>query len=183
MCRKLKSIRCWIPDTRYSTSNENLHKMPYGRASRIGSRGFTPLEISERLRKRDKKVRFLTGFTLTEVIIASALLLIAMVPILKALTSGHVTTVIIQRRSHSLMLAQAKLDEIRARSIYNYTSGSFTQSHLSLDGAYLCNIDDEPENSNLRKISISVGYDQNSNNHLEGDEVEVTLATYFARRW
>jgi hypothetical protein len=114
---------------------------------------------------------------------ASALLIIAMVPILKALTSGYVTTVIIQRRINSLMLAQAKLDEIRARSIYNYTSGSFTQSHLSLDGSYLCNISDNPESSNLRKIIISVGYDVNSNNQLESDEVEVTLATFFARRW
>jgi type II secretory pathway pseudopilin PulG len=183
MCRKLKSIRCLIPYIQYSTSNESLNMMPYGRASRIWHRGFDPLEISGRLRERDEKVRFLTGFTLTEVVMASALLIIALVPILKALTSGHVTAVIIQRRSHSLMLAQAKLDEIRARSIYNYIGGSFTQSHLSLDGAYLCNIDDDPESSNLRKITISVGYDQNSNNHLEGDEVEVTLSTYFARRW
>jgi prepilin-type N-terminal cleavage/methylation domain-containing protein len=123
------------------------------------------------------------GFTLTEVIMASALLVIAMVPILKALTIGHVTHAIIQRRSQSLMLAQSKLDEIRARSIYDYTGGSFTQRHLSLDGQYLCNIDDEYESSNLRKITISVGYDLNGNNRLTNDEIEVTLATYFARRW
>ncbi len=123
------------------------------------------------------------GFTLTEVIMASALLIIALVPILKALTIGHITTVVVQRRSLSLMLAQAKLDEIKARSIYNYAAGSFTQSHLSLDGKYLCNIDDTTVSSNLRKITISVGYDQNNNNQLGNDEVEVTLATYFARRW
>lgn len=123
------------------------------------------------------------GFTLTEVIMASALLIIAMVPILKALTTGHVTHAIIQRRSQSLMLAQSKLDEIRARSIYNYTGGSFRQRHLSLGGQYLCNIDDAYESSNLRKITISVGYDLNGNNRLTNDEIEVTLATYFARRW
>lgn len=123
------------------------------------------------------------GFTLTEVIMASVLLIVAMVPILKALTTGHVTHVIIQHRSQSLMLAQSKLDEIRARSIYNYTGGSFTQRHLSLDGQYLCNIDDVYESSNLRKITISVGYDLNGNNRLTNDEIEVTLATYFARRW
>ncbi|OHB59965.1 MAG: hypothetical protein A2167_06585 [Planctomycetes bacterium RBG_13_46_10] len=114
---------------------------------------------------------------------ASALLIIAMVPVLKALTSGYVTTIIIQHRMNSLMLVQAKLDEIRARSIYNYTGGSFTQSHLSLDGSYLCNINDVTMSSNLRKITISVGYDQNNNNQLGDDEIEVTLATYFARRW
>jgi type II secretory pathway pseudopilin PulG len=153
------------------------------RESRSRRRGFTPLEIPKRLRMRDEKVRFLTGFTLTEVIMASVLLIIAMVPVLKALTAAHVTTVIVQRRSHSLMLAQAKLDELRARSIYHYTDGSFTQRHLSLGGRYLCNIVDVHENSNLRKVTVSVGYDLNDNDRLTNDEIEVTLATCFARRW
>ncbi len=153
------------------------------RVSSIEYRGFAPLEIPKRLRIRDEKVRFLTGFTLTEVIMASALLIIAVVPILKALTAAHVTTVVVQRRSHSLILAQAKLDELRARSIYHYTDGSFTQRHLSLGGRYLCNIVDVRENSNLRKVTVSVGYDLNDNDRLTNDEIEVTLATCFARRW
>jgi type II secretory pathway pseudopilin PulG len=123
------------------------------------------------------------GFTLTEVIVASTLLIIAMVPILKALTSGHVTSAIIQRRSYSLILAQAKLDEIKARSIYNYNSSTFTITNESLDGSYLCNINDDSEGSNLRKITISVGYDINGNGQLTDDEIEVTLATYLAKRW
>ena len=122
------------------------------------------------------------GFTLTEVIMASALLIIAIVPILKALTSAHVTTITIEQRTRSLILARAKLDEIRARSIYNYT-GTFTETSTSLDGQYLCTVTDVPEGSNLRKIAVSVGYDLNSNNLLADDEVEVTLATYIARRW
>lgn len=143
---------------------------------------FRRQKTEDRIKDRVSSIQY-RGFTLTEVIMASALLIIAMVPILKALTAGHVTTVIVQRRSHSLMLAQAKLDELRAHSIYNYTDGSFTQSHLSLDGQYLCNIDDVPDDSDLRKITISVGYDLNDNNQLTDDEIEVTLATYFARRW
>jgi len=122
------------------------------------------------------------GFTLTEVIVASALLIIAIVPILKALTSCHLTTTIVQRRTHSLTLAQAKLDEIRARSIYNYTD-TFTQMHVSLDGPYLCNVDDTSESSDLRKITVSVGCDLNGNNLLTDEEIEVTLATLVARRW
>lgn len=122
------------------------------------------------------------GFTLTEVVVASALLIIAIVPILKALTGAQVTSTIIERKTRSLTLAQAKLDEIRARSIYNYSS-NFVETSTSLDGPYLCSVVDTTVSSNLRTIEISVGYDLNNNNELEADEVEVTLATLVARRW
>ena len=123
-----------------------------------------------------------TGFTLTEVVVASALLIIAIVPILKALTGAHVTSTIIERKTRSLTLAQAKLDEIRALSIYNYSS-NFVETSTSLDGPYLCSVVDTTVSSNLRTIEISVGYDLNNNNELEADEAEVTLATLVARRW
>jgi len=122
------------------------------------------------------------GFTLTEVVVASAILIIAIVPILRALTSAHLSTTIIEHRTHSLILAQAKLDEIRARSIYNYSS-SFTETSTSLDGPYLCSVADTTVSSNLRKITVSVGYDLNVNSTLEADEIEITLATLVARRW
>jgi len=122
------------------------------------------------------------GFTLTEVVIASTLLIIAMVPILKALTTAFVTTSAIERKTHSLMLAQGKLDEIRARSIYHY-SDSFTETNCSVDGSYLCNVDDSSVSADLREITISVGYDLNGDSGLASNEVEVTLATLVARRW
>ncbi|MFB0524566.1 MAG: hypothetical protein ACETVZ_03435 [Phycisphaerae bacterium] len=122
------------------------------------------------------------GFTLTEVIVASTLLILAIVPILKALTTAHVSTTIIERRTHSLILAQAKLDEIKARSIYNYGS-TFTETNSSLDGSYLGNVEDSSVSSNLRKITVTVGYDLNGNSNLADDEIEVTLATYIAKRW
>jgi len=129
-----------------------------------------------------KTSRARAGLTLTEVVIASALLIIALVPILKGLTSVHLGTVIIERKSRSLMLAQAKLDEIKARSVYHY-SDTFAEANLSLDGSYLCNATDESAGPNLRTITVSVGYDLNGDNILESDEIEVALATYIAKRW
>ncbi len=125
-----------------------------------------------------------TGFTITEVVVASALLIIAMVPILKALTSAHVSTAFIEYKTRSLTLAQAKLDEIKARSIYDYTNGgaSFAESNTSLDGSYLCNVTDDSGDP-LKTITVSVGYDVNGDNTLAADEIEVTLATLLARRW
>ena len=134
-------------------------------------------------RKSKIKNRF-AGFTLTEVVVASGLLIVAIVPILKALTSAHLSTVIIERRTRSLTLAQAKLDEIKARSIYNYTNGgaSFAENNTSLDGSYLCNVTDDSADP-LKTITVSVGYDLNGDSTLATDEIEVTLTTLLARRW
>ena len=117
------------------------------------------------------------GLTITEVIVASALLVIALVPILKALTAVHVGTVAIERKTVSLTLAEAKLNEIRARSIYNYTNSNGT----SLDGSYLCKVVDDLGDP-LKKVTVSVGCDLNGNRQLEDNEVEITLASYVARR-
>ena len=122
------------------------------------------------------------GFTLTEVVIASSLLIIAIVPILKALTTAQVTSTIIEQRTRSLTLAQAKLDEIKARSVYNY-SDTFTETNTVLEGLYLCNVEDTVVSDNLRQIKVLVGLDNNSNSTLNTDEIEITLTTLIARRW
>ncbi len=113
---------------------------------------------------------------------ASALLLIVMVPILKALTSAHVSATIIEQKTRSLMLTQAKLDDIRARSVYHYDD-SYMETDSSVDGSYLCNVSDSAVNADLRQITVSVGYDLSGNSVLDAGEIQVTLATLLARRW
>jgi prepilin-type N-terminal cleavage/methylation domain-containing protein len=131
-----------------------------------------------RISKRSK------GLTLIEVVIAAALLAIVLVPILRSLTIAHASTVKVEHKSRSLILAQAKLEEIRARSIYDYTNGgnSFAESDTVLDGSYLCNVTDDADDR-LKTIAVSVGFDTNSNGSLSGDEVNITLTTLIARRW
>ena len=124
--------------------------------------------------------KFPDGVTLTEVVVASTLLLVAVVPILKALTIGQATGAGIERRTCCLALAQGKLDEIRARSVYHYPE-SFEEDDTVLSGAYLCNVTDDGDAA-LRLISVSVGYDRNGDADLADTEIEVTLTTYVARR-
>ncbi len=69
------------------------------------------------------------GFTLTEVVVASTLLILAIVPILKALTGSYLASTLIERKTSSLFLSHAKLDEIKARSIYDYAS-SFDETEV-----------------------------------------------------
>lgn len=122
------------------------------------------------------------GFTLTEVLVAAMLLTLVMVPILKGLTSAHALDIKIERRMRSLTLAEAKLEDIRGRSIYNYGL-DFNDPSSSVDGAYLCRVVDVSGGVDLRSILVSVGYDENGNGTLEGGEVEVTLKTLIAKRW
>jgi Tfp pilus assembly protein PilV len=122
------------------------------------------------------------GFTFTEVVTASLLLVVAIVPILKGLSITHFHNKVIKYKTRSLTLAQSKLDRIKVRSIYHYAD-TFSQSNLSLDGLYLCNVADTTAGANLRKIVVSVGYDLNKDDQLADDEILVTLSTYIARRW
>ena len=122
------------------------------------------------------------GFTLTEVVVASALLIIAIVPILRALTSAHVTSTIIERKTRCLTLAQAKLDEIKARSIYNFDQ-DFRESDTPLGGSYLCDVDESSGGGDSKQITVLVGYDQDGDSNLDNDEIEVDLVTLVARRW
>lgn len=122
------------------------------------------------------------GFTLTEVMMASALLIAAIAPILKALTMAHYSSSRIERKTTSLLLAQEKLEDIKVRSIYSYAA-NYSASSESLTGAYLGSVTDTSVGTNLRRIAVSVGHDTNGNGSLAGSEVLVVLETLIARRW
>jgi Tfp pilus assembly protein PilV len=138
------------------------------------------------MRGKLKTTKRFAGLTLIEVVIAAALLAAAVVPILKCLTIVHSSASKIEHKSRSLLLAQGKLNEIRARSIYHYTNGGaaggFAETGTSLDGLYLCNVTDNKADP-LKTITVSVGFDSNGDSSLSPDEVDFTLATLIARRW
>ncbi len=132
-----------------------------------------------RMRSGVRSVR--SGVTLTEAVVASALLLIAVVPVLKALVIAQTTDRAVERRTRSLMFAQRELERIEARSIYHYDD-SFAGTSMALDGSFLASVADD-EDSSLRQITVSVGQDRNGDGLLASDEIEVRLCTYLARRW
>ena len=124
------------------------------------------------------------GLTLIEVVASSILLVVVMIPILKCLTISHITSIKIEHKTLSLILAQGKIDQIKVHAIYDYTNGgaTFTESNVSLDGSYLCNVTDDSADP-LKTIVVSVGYDSNSDGTMSNDEVDSSLATLIARRW
>lgn len=123
-----------------------------------------------------------SGFTLSEVVVASSILAFAMVPILKGLANAHRTSAIIEYKTRSLSYAQLKLEEVKARSIYDYDS-SLAETDTSLGDKYFCNVSDSVVNADLRSITVSTGYDENADNVLSNDEIKINLKTMLARRW
>ena len=122
------------------------------------------------------------GITLTEVVVTSVLLAFALVPILKALTQANLNSVVIERRTQSLCLAQAKLNQLQAQSTYNFADIA-TQNNEVLSGSYLCNTTVTTVSSYLKSIKVDVGLDRNANGTLGSDEIEITLQTQIAQRW
>jgi Tfp pilus assembly protein PilV len=127
-----------------------------------------------------RSARRSAGVTLVEVVVASSLLAIAIVPILKALSTATLTATKLEWKTQSLALAQAKLEEVKARSIYHYDDW-FAEDSTLLEGSYRCTVSDDRHVS-LRLVSVSVGCDANLDGSLASSEVEVTLTTYIARR-
>lgn len=111
---------------------------------------------------------------------ASTILIVAVVPILKALSAATLTQTRIERKTQSIALARGKLDEIRARCLHHYDS-SFSETSAPLSNSYLCNVSDD-EDASLRLLTVCVGFDTNGDGILSAGEVEVTLATYIAKR-
>ncbi len=125
--------------------------------------------------------RRLAGVTLTEVIVASALLVISIIPLLRALTIAQMTDRAVERKSWSLMLAQAELDRIRDRSVYGYDH-DFNATSSPLCSGYLCSVADDRD-PGLRTVTVFVGADRNGDGILSSEEIEVRLGTRLARRW
>jgi type II secretory pathway pseudopilin PulG len=136
-------------------------------------------KLNKKSKRRCRKAR---AFTLTEVVVASGLLVVAMVPILRGLTAAHFGARIIEKKTASLSLAQTKLDEIKVRSIYNY-SGTYAETNTDMGNSYLCSVTVSAIGANLKNITVDVGHDNDGNSVLAAGEISVTLETLIAKRW
>jgi Tfp pilus assembly protein PilV len=134
-------------------------------------------------RKYSEDNRRHKGLSIIEVVMASVLLVVAMVPILNSLTNANMMSSEIERKTQALILAQGELESIRASSVYSFGSaGSFTANDVVLSGSYLCNVTDTLLSTDLKQITVSVGYDDNGDGVLSSNEVLVTLTTCIANR-
>ena len=121
------------------------------------------------------------GYTLVEVLVASALLIAVSVPMLKALTRSYVFSNSIQYKTKSVVLAKSRLDRARAICANQYTT-SLTENNTDMGQGYLCSVSDTGYSSDIRKVTVTCGYDRDEDGTLDAGEIEITLTSKIARR-
>jgi len=130
---------------------------------------------------RRLRFKFKKGYTLTEVLVASALLILVSVPMFKALTANYVFSNSIQYKTKSVIYAKSRLDRARAIAAGNYNT-ALVESNTSLGEGYFCSVTDTGFAGNIRTVSVSAGYDNDEDGTLDTGEVQITLNTLIARR-
>jgi len=121
------------------------------------------------------------GFTLTELLVSTFLLSIAIVPIVKYLAETQVLSRRMERATKAVFLAQRRMEKIEAQTLKNFGADR-SASNVQLMPGYLCNVTDGQEGPLLKSIKVSVGYDTNGNGILDADEINITLDTKLAKR-
>ena len=124
--------------------------------------------------------RFPSGITLAEVVVASSLLIVSLIPILKAMTTTQMTGRLVEQKTIALVYAEAKLDHIKARSVNDF-SEDFNESSVLLGNGCYGTVSDDG-NATLKTITVSTGFDNNQNSQLDASEAVVTLMTLIAKR-
>lgn len=119
------------------------------------------------------------GVTFTEIVVASALLMASIAPILRSMSIAQITTRKIETKSCSLVLAQGRIASCRAQAVQDYEV-SLAVSNDDCGNGYLCTITDD-QDSNCRTIMVSVGLDHDENDSLSSDEISVRLSTLIAK--
>jgi hypothetical protein len=112
-----------------------------------------------------------------------------MVPILKGLTSVHLTASLVEQRTNSLNYAQTILEDIKARTIYDY-DGNYNETNrgvkeviTGVNESYLYTSRIVVQGSDLKQMTVVAGYDKNDDGILQAAEILVTLDTLIAQRW
>ena len=119
-----------------------------------------------------------TGLTLMEVLVASALLGIALVPAFDMVTRGMVLARDVEVRSRAVFLAEREMETALATAAQNFGTSLAKQSQ-DLGGGYRATMTETT--SGLKKtVAVQVGFDTDSNGTLSSSEVLVTFATIVA---
>jgi len=119
-----------------------------------------------------------TGLTLMEVLVASALLGVALVPAFDMVTRGMVLARDVEVRSRAVFLAEREMETALATAGQNFST-SLAKPSQDLGDGYRATVTETV--SGLKKtVAVQVGFDADSNGTLSSGEVLVTFATVVA---
>ena len=121
------------------------------------------------------------AFTLVEVMASVLILSGAIVTIVMYAADGLATSLDIERRVKSTLLAETEMEKIK-NTLRKSFDTDFTVWPSSLGSNYLVNRTATDVNTTLKIIEVSVGYDEDNNGSLAAGEIMVTLTTQNAER-
>jgi type II secretory pathway pseudopilin PulG len=114
--------------------------------------------------------------TLVELMLATALLGIAAVPIVQAYGHGLATSRQVEMRTRATLLAHQQMETAVAAAMANYSQNLGATSQ-SLGGGYLATIVQTTKSTYTRLVTVQVGYDTDGDHVLDSSEVLVTFGT------
>ena len=120
--------------------------------------------------------RFYRGMTLVEVLLATTLLAVALVPVFSMMPQALAMTRQIEVRTRATFLAQQEMERILVEAPGNF-SRDFSAAAKDLGNGYLASITDAPYGASAKQITVQVGQDTSGDGALAGGEALVTLVT------
>ncbi len=156
---------------------------------KLKKNGFTPLETIQGPTP-EKKPRFLTGFTLVEILASVLVMTVVIVPLMIYGAGNLAMDVEIRQKIKCQMLTEAELERMKERLRISFSEGFTSKSRWPTNlkkrdssyNHYLVDRTVTVVTSTLKMIEISGGYDTDKNDSLGTDETMVTLATQYAKR-
>jgi len=121
------------------------------------------------------------GFTFIEVLASVLILAGATVPIITFAADSLSTSMEIERRVKSTLLAEGEMEKIKNILRKSFDT-DFTAWPSSLGNNYFAERTSTDISSTLKIIEVSVGYDTDGNGSLGTGEIMITLKTQYAER-
>ena len=118
------------------------------------------------------------GLTLMEVLVASALLGIALVPAFDMVTRGMVLARDVEVRSRAVFLAEREMEIALAKATENFST-SLAKPSADLGDGYRATVT-ESTSGLMKTVIVQAGFDTNTNGVLGSDEVLASFATIVA---
>ncbi len=113
--------------------------------------------------------------TLVEVLVASALLGVALVPVFDMVTRGLVLSQEVQRRSQAVLLAEREMEDALAKAARDF-SLSLAKTNQPLGDGYLVTVT-QVAGSRRKTLHVEVGRDVDASSTLSAGEVLAALST------
>ncbi|MCH7556604.1 MAG: prepilin-type N-terminal cleavage/methylation domain-containing protein [Planctomycetes bacterium] len=121
------------------------------------------------------------GFTLVEILASVMVMTVVIVPFITFAANNFTVGMEIERKTRSNLLAEAEMEKIKNTLSKSFET-DFTAWSSDLGNSYLVTRTSTDVSETLKRIGVSVGYDDDKNGSLGTDEIMIDLVTQYAKR-